>query len=198
MTADSAVETSDLVFKIVVSGPTGAGKSTFISTIAAQSLRDGPGPSGSGDSTDGDDSAVGMDFATYVVPDPSGDVELRLYGMPGEERFRFMWELLAEGADGIVMIVDGRDTDAWQEALKQIAVLRAVDAAPGVIIVNRQPDAATLAEANRCFSDTGLQVVGCEVTDEDQAVDALLHVLAAALEQIEAAGRATQEAEAWL
>ncbi len=195
MTASEAAETSDLVFKIVVSGPTGGGKSTFISTIAAQSgERAAPAPDVDADG----DSAVGMDFATYVVPDPSGDVELRLYGMPGEERFRFMWELLAEGADGIVMVVDGRAPEAWTEALKQIAVLRAVDEAPGIIVVNRRPDAATLAEANRCFADTGLRVVACEVTDGAAVADALLHVLAEALEQIEAVGQTTREADAWL
>ncbi len=198
MDGTDATETSELVFKIVVSGPSGSGKSTFISTIAGQSLGTGPTPAGTDDPPADDDSAVGMDFATYSVPDPTGDVELRLYGMPGEERFRFMWELLAEGADGIVMVVDGRDTAAWREALQQLAVLRAVDAAPGIIAVNHRPDAAMLAEANRCFSGTGLGVVACDVTDATEVADALLHVLAAALEQIEAAGRTTQEADAWL
>lgn len=198
MSDDDVVETSDLVFKIVVSGPSGAGKSTFISTIADQSVGDGPPPAPAEDPADEDDSALGMDFATYVVPDPSGDVELRLYGMPGDERFRFMWELLAEGADGIVMVVDGRDTSAWTEALKQIAVLRAVDAAPGIIAVNHRPDAATLAEAGRCFADTGLRVVACDATTGTEVADALLHVLAAALESIEAAGHDTEEADAWL
>ena len=189
------VEVSDLVFKIVVSGPMGAGKTTFISTIAQKSLV--AAETGPPDDDDAD-SSVGMDFATYAIPDPAGDIELRLYGMPGEERFRFMWELLAEGADGLVMVVDGRDPETWQEALSQIAVVRAVAAAPGIIAVNHQHDEATLATAAECFAESGLRVVACDAADEAGVADALLHVLAAALDRIEADHGPAKGSGAWL
>lgn len=190
------VETSDLVFKIVVSGPTGAGKTTFISTISQQSLVTTENTPAADD--EGEDSDEGMDFATYAIPDAAGDIELRLYGMPGEERFRFMWELLAEGADGIVMVVDGSDQDTWQEALRQIAVVRAVAAAPGIIAVNHRGDEPTLVAASRCFAQSGLEVVACDATDGAQVTDALLHVLAGALDRIEAGHPTTKGADAWL
>ena len=193
MVDTAAVETSDLVFKIVVSGPTGAGKTTFIDTIAQRSPDDPDGQR----LDDEDGSTVGMDFGTVAVPDPTGDIELRLFGAPGEERFRFMWEILAEGADGLVMVVDGRDPDGWREARNQLNVLRAVAAAPGIVAVNHDREPATIEAATRCFAGSGLQVVACDAADHTEVAEALLRVLAATLEQIESGDEQTREADAW-
>ncbi|MEO1064779.1 MAG: ADP-ribosylation factor-like protein [Actinomycetota bacterium] len=193
MVDTAAVETSDLVFKIVVSGPTGAGKTTFIDTITQRS----PDEPAERHLDTGDGSAVGMDYGTFAVADPTGDIQLQLFGAPGEERFRFMWEILAEGADGLVMVVDGREPDGWREARNQLNVLQAVAAAPGIVAVNHDRAPSTIEAATSCFASTGLQVIACDAADHTQVADALLRVLTATLQRIESDDEQTREADAW-
>ena len=37
---------------------------------------------------------------------------MRLYGTPGQARFRFMWEILARGAAGVIVLIDAMQTGA--------------------------------------------------------------------------------------
>src|SRR5437016_3616917 len=85
-------------FKIVVTGPVGAGKTTFINTISEvktvsteagishgtdEARLGGPGLEGK------DTTTVGIDFGQLSL---SGGLELYLFGTPGQERFSFMWD----------------------------------------------------------------------------------------------------------
>ncbi|MEM9035013.1 MAG: ATP/GTP-binding protein [Actinomycetota bacterium] len=178
---------ADLIFKVVVSGPYSAGKTTFISTVAGQSLV----------TTDEDVTAaieaerksattVGMDFGVFVVPDEAGDIELRLHGTPGQERFRFMWEILAEGADAFVIMLDGRTPHEWAEARSHITTLRGVQDAPGVIAVNWYSEGDIVDRVREEFSDTGFAVVACDAREPGDVLGALVEVLTTTLERLEA------------
>ncbi len=188
-----------LIFKLVVSGPFSAGKTTLISTVAAQSLvTTETAVSRHEDAGDKTATTVGMDFGVFVVPDDEGDIELRLHGTPGQERFRFMWEILAEGADGMVIVVDGRDPASWNEALGHITVLQAAADAPGVVAVNWRHDEATLQAARARFQHTGLEVVPCDAIDPASVMNTLVIVLAGALERLEQEDASMAGAGEWL
>lgn len=94
--------------KIVFTGPTGAGKTTAIRVVS-----DTP-ESGAGASMFGDAigerlfSSVGFDLGVCQFDDGS---ELRLYGTPGQDRFRSMWEGLGLGAFGLVVLADNTRPD---------------------------------------------------------------------------------------
>lgn len=176
----------DLIFKVVVSGPYSAGKTTFISTVAGQTLV--TTEQAVSEAREADRKAattVGMDFGVFIVPDDAGDIELRLHGTPGQERFRFMWEILAEGADAFVIMLDGRKPDEWNEAMNHITTLRGVQDAPGVIAVNWYSDAAVVERVAAQFADTGFAVVGCDAREPDEVLNALVKVLTSTLERIE-------------
>jgi signal recognition particle receptor subunit beta len=105
-----------IVTKIVIAGGFGAGKTTLVSAISEiRPLRTEEVLSdrGSGiDDTAGVEhkttTTVAMDFGRISFP---GGVSLYLFGTPGQERFWFMWDELAYGALGAVVLADTRRLD---------------------------------------------------------------------------------------
>ena len=94
------------VVKLVVTGPVNAGKSTLI-----RSLSDVPVVCTNEQASDDvlamkDQTTVAMDHGIYS---PAAGMSVHLYGTPGQRRFDFMWEILTEGADGIVFLADASD-----------------------------------------------------------------------------------------
>ncbi len=94
--------------KIIFVGPPGAGKSTAIRTISDH-------PPVSTDVPASDESrltTVALDFGEMTLE--GGDV-LRLYGVPGQGRFEFIWPLISEGAVGALFFIDARHPTPLQE-----------------------------------------------------------------------------------
>lgn len=93
--------------KILFSGTTGAGKTTAIGQIS-----DIPPLS-----TDVRNTDIGLSKAMTTVGLDYGEVtldngdKLRLYGTPGQQRFDFMWKILAKGALGLIILIDNRQPD---------------------------------------------------------------------------------------
>ena len=49
-----------------------------------------------------------MDYGEITLDDGQ---KLRLYGTPGQERFRFMWDIITAGGLGLVLLLDGSRPD---------------------------------------------------------------------------------------
>lgn len=95
------------VHKILISGTTGAGKTTAIaavSEIAPLSTDVRNTDSGLAKSM----TTVGLDYGEVTL---EGGEKLRLYGTPGQKRFDFMWKILARGALGLIILIDNRQAD---------------------------------------------------------------------------------------
>jgi len=102
----------EVVTKLVITGPVNAGKTTLI-----RSLSDVPVVCTNEQASDAvldlkEQTTVAMDHGVCY---PYAGLALHLYGTPGQRRFDFMWEILAEGADGIVFVVDGSDAGSLDE-----------------------------------------------------------------------------------
>lgn len=91
----------DRDMKIVFVGPPGAGKSTAI-----RSLSDLPPVSTEVPASDESRlTTVALDFGEMALE--GGDI-LRLYGVPGQGRFEFIWPMISEGAIGALFFLDAR------------------------------------------------------------------------------------------
>lgn len=91
-------------FKLLFAGPMGAGKTTAINAIS-----DTPCVSTEAANTDRDqcDKALTTTALDYGHIALDGGNVVHLYGTPGQERFNFMWPILATDATGIVILLDG-------------------------------------------------------------------------------------------
>jgi small GTP-binding protein len=159
--------------KIVVSGPVGAGKTTFI-----RSLSDTP-------FVDTDEAAsedigkasttVALDFGTLEIE----GTQVHLFGTPGQDRFDFMWEILCEGALGLVLLVSGQAPAQLAKARDILEFVTSRIAVPFLVAVTRQdlPRVWAPDEVADYFGLPPSQVVGLTATSRDSCTAALVALL---------------------
>lgn len=110
---DSAASRVPLALKILIAGGFGAGKTTLVSALSeVRPLQTEEVLTGAGMGTDDvsgveqkSTTTVAMDFGRITIND---DLQVYLFGTPGQDRFWFLWDELAFGALGAVVLADTR------------------------------------------------------------------------------------------
>ncbi|MDD5271373.1 MAG: ATP/GTP-binding protein [Methylovulum sp.] len=99
-------------YKIIFTGPVGAGKTTAINSIS--DLPPIKTDASASDMTKSRKASttVAMDYGIMNLP---GGEKLHLYGTPGQERFDFMWDILVNGGIGLVLLLDNTRADPFQD-----------------------------------------------------------------------------------
>jgi uncharacterized protein len=102
VTGTSGEKTTVIQHKIVLSGPVGAGKTTAIHALS-------DGSALSTDATASDVTGAVKDLTTVALDHGAFNLDngdrVHLFGTPGQDRFDYMWEILSEGANGLVLLV---------------------------------------------------------------------------------------------
>src|SRR5579875_3190756 len=173
--------------KILVDGPFGVGKTTLIgsvSEIAPLRTEETMTSASVGvDDLAGLDNktstTVAMDFGRITV---SSRLVLYLFGTPGQRRFWDLWEGLAEGAVGALVMVDTRRLERSFEVFDQLETHTA--ALPFAVAVNRFPGSRPygpdhLREA--LDLPPGTPVSDCDARNRPSSVTALITLVQHAL-----------------
>jgi signal recognition particle receptor subunit beta len=168
--------------KLLFAGPMGAGKTTAIRSISdippvsTEAANIDKAQHGKAETT------VGLDYGETLL---EGGERLRLYGLPGQTRFEFMWKIVMQGALGMILLLDNSRDDAvaqmeiYLDAFEQLARSSSM-----VIGVGRCAEgSARIDDYNQVLQARGLclPVFAIDVRKRD---DVLL-LLEALLQQIE-------------
>ncbi|WP_069807069.1 GTP-binding protein [Vulcanisaeta thermophila] len=126
------------ILKIVIAGPYGAGKTTFVKTLSEVLPIETDVAITKAQPT-GDDkrtTTVAFDYGRMKV---RSDLVVHLFGVPGQERFSFMWKIIARGMHGYLFIVDGSSADRVRDAVNMYMFFREnFPDTPHVVAVNKQ------------------------------------------------------------
>jgi small GTP-binding protein len=171
--------------KMVITGPFNSGKTEFIRAISEIDIVSTERKITTEAERVKEDTTVAMDFGRITVDD---DLVLYLFGTPGQRRFDFMWEILAEGMLGFVVMVDSARPETFREAKSILETFRAYAPTPYVVAANKQDlddawDADDLKIALRIGE--GVKMLPCKAKDKESVKNVLLELLYSILEEME-------------
>ncbi|WP_328442053.1 ATP/GTP-binding protein [Streptomyces sp. NBC_00444] len=172
-------ETARELVKILVAGPFGVGKTTLIDSVSEiRPLHTEEPLSEASAQTDDlagvqdkSTTTVAIDFGRISLPD---GIVLYLFGTPGQERFRSLWDDIAYGALGALVLVDSRRIDASFDVLGLVEET----GLPYAVAFNAFPDAPRHYTDEQLRAALDLEpttpMLVCDARDADSSIDALL------------------------
>ncbi|MFN8376057.1 MAG: ATP/GTP-binding protein [Anaerolineae bacterium] len=172
--------------KMVITGPFSSGKTEFIRSISEiEVVSTEREISSTAEAKVKDATTVAMDFGRITVDD---DLVLYLFGTPGQRRFDFMWEILAEGMLGFVVMVDSAKPETFREAKSILETFRAYAPTPYVVAANKQdhPDAWAAEDLRIALRiEENVKLLPCVAKDRESVKNVLLELLYSILEEME-------------
>ena len=159
-------------YKILITGTMGSGKTTAIAAISEV-------PPLMTDVQNNDTSnsklttTVGLDYGELSL---DGGDKLRIYGTPGQERFAFMWKVLAKGALGLIILVDNSRPDPLADLSGYLSSFTELIARAGCFIaVGRTENhpVPSLDEYSQLLADKGINtpVIAADVRNPDEVIN---------------------------
>jgi uncharacterized protein len=173
--------------KMVITGPYASGKTEFIKSISEIDVvsTEAGVSKDTYEATVKDSTTVAMDFGRITVDD---DLVLYLFGTPGQRRFDFMWEILAEGMLGFVVMVDSTKPETFREAKSILETFRAYAPTPYVVAANKQdiPEAWPAEDLRIALRiEDHVKLLPCVAKDKESVKNVLLELLYAILEEMD-------------
>ncbi|MGB2221616.1 ATP/GTP-binding protein [Neptunomonas phycophila] len=164
-----------MLLKVVFIGPMGSGKSTAIQTISEIEPVKTEARNTERFKVDKPTTTVGMDYGEINLGEHG---KVALYGVPGQQRFDFMWPIITKGAMGAIMLLDCSQENCWKDFKYFVdEFTKYVDPSSFIVALNRATD-SDVDHCNQLLMDEGLTMpVFCSDPRNEQDLTVLLHVL---------------------
>jgi uncharacterized protein len=176
--------------KIVIAGGFGTGKTTMVNSVSEipplhteELLTEaGVGVDDVLGLESKETTTVALDFGRITI---NPEVVLYLFGTPGQNRFWFMWDELAYGAIGAVILVDTRRLDSSFPSI-DFFERRGI---PFIIAVNCFEGAHAYAvdEVRRALDiDDAIPLVLCDARDRESSKTVLVNLIQHTMDRLDA------------
>jgi small GTP-binding protein len=182
--SDSVIAPATHTFKILVTGPFAAGKTSLIQSVSQTDVVSTDVVTSGDESEVKAHTTVAMDFGTYQLEDDG--VNLLLFGTPGQPRFRFMTNILKGDVDVVAFVIDADARQTHAAAGVELRSLLSDLRVPAVIAVNRCDDQDVADRMARSLGAlAGEAVVPCQLVDPDSGRDVIIEILLTLLDSME-------------
>ncbi len=172
------------VFKILVTGPFAAGKTSMIQSVSQTQVISTDVATSGEESGVKSFTTVAMDFGTYQLADE--DVRLLLFGTPGQVRFRFMTNILKGDVDVVAFVIDAEAFETHAAAGVELRALLRDLRVPAVIAVNRCDDVVVARRLARSLGALDCEAaVPCQLIDPDSGREVVVEILLTLLASME-------------
>jgi hypothetical protein len=176
--------------KIVVAGGFGTGKTTLVGSVSeippltteevlTEFSSDVDDVAGIENKTN---TTVALDFGRITI---NSDVVLYLFGTPGQDRFWFMWDELARGAVGAIVLVDTRRLDTSFAAIDYFE-RRGIPFIVASNMFHGHCDYEAHEIRGALKLDDIVPVVPCDARDRESARQSLIELVRHAMSQLPA------------
>jgi signal recognition particle receptor subunit beta len=166
---------------ILFTGPMGAGKTAAIRSLSDIDVVSTESNNSERHVVDKATTTVALDYGEILI---DGDEKVRLYGIPGQKRFEFMWSILKKRAEGMVLLVNRDAPDPIGEMIFFLDEFRELYDRGGVVVgVSRSDvvDGPTLADFSDALEKTNpglvIPVFTVDPREHDQMQDVLLTLI---------------------
>ncbi|ATX81823.1 hypothetical protein Ga0123462_0954 [Mariprofundus ferrinatatus] len=168
------------VVKLVITGPVNSGKTTMVQNLSDSQVT-------ATDVVPSDQVAklksmttVGLDFGILKIDE---QLELHLFGTPGQARFNFMWNILSKGAIAAIFLIDSTCDDSLNEMRKMYKYYREQVGLPAIVGATKQdlPGAKSVEEIASQLNLGEIMVIPVDAREKEASKMLALTVLGNAL-----------------
>jgi uncharacterized protein len=116
---------------ILIAGPMGAGKTTAIQSLSEIPVVSTEAANTDRETADKATTTVALDYGEITL---DGVEKVRLYGVPGQRRFDYMWRILEERALGLILLINNDGKDPIGDTLELLKDFSSINDRGGVVI----------------------------------------------------------------
>ncbi|MBH0022686.1 ATP/GTP-binding protein [Salinibacterium sp. SWN248] len=116
---------------VLFAGPMGSGKTTAIRSLSEIDVVSTEATNTDRETADKETTTVALDYGEITIDDVT---KVRLYGVPGQKRFDFMWSILAGRARGLLLLINNDAPDSVALLLEYLNNFRDLHSRGAVVI----------------------------------------------------------------